>query len=253
MLTRTGRASTGSLPRAVPEPPSPRSLPGRRPYRHGPASQDEFRSRELRQHCMALRSARPLAKARSLPGSPSLPARALCRFYMLTRTGRASTGSLPRAVPEPPPPRLAAVIQEGVADLRVHPLDIPRPAVRGHSLQHPRITLPRQHMPHSWQPPARSPPSPRRSFWLEALTWPPPHRRASPRCGHPRRRCDPGSTPSMYLAPAVRGHIIQHPPTHNAAVPAIAHTAGSSPLLVTSPLPGRAHVPDTRQRDDARR
>jgi hypothetical protein len=124
-----------------------RSLPGRRPYRHGPASQDEFRSRELRQPCMALRSARPLAKARSLPGSPSLPARALCRFYMLTRTGRASTGSLPRAVPEPPPPRLAAVIQEGVADLRVHPLDIPRPAVSGHSLQHPRITLPRQHMP----------------------------------------------------------------------------------------------------------
>jgi hypothetical protein len=86
MLTRTGRASTGSLPRAVPEPPSPRSLPGRRPYRHGPASQDEFRSRELRQPCMALRSARPLAKARSLPGSPPLPARALCRFYMLTRT-----------------------------------------------------------------------------------------------------------------------------------------------------------------------
>jgi hypothetical protein len=62
----TQSARSPSLParaRARGAPAS--SLPGRRPYRHGPAGQDGIHSRELRQPCLALRSARLLAQLES--------------------------------------------------------------------------------------------------------------------------------------------------------------------------------------------
>jgi hypothetical protein len=142
-----------------------------------------------------------------------------------------------------PPPQ--AIILVGGADLATNLSTSPA------SLRSSRKELPTPGTPPQYtapSAPARSPPS-RRSFWLEALTWPPPHRRASPRCGHPRRRCDPGSTPSMYLAPVVRGHIIQQPPTHNAAAPAIAHIAGSSRATASPQL--RRPARDTRLKRQA--
>ena len=53
-----------------------RSLPGRRPYRHGPASQDGIAVESSGTPAWPHAPLDLLPKARSLPESPSLPARA---------------------------------------------------------------------------------------------------------------------------------------------------------------------------------
>ena len=86
VITGTGLlAHNGSRSRELrplPEPTSrpttatSRSLPGRRPYRHGPASQDGIAVESPGTPAWLHALLDLLPKARSLPGSPSLPARA---------------------------------------------------------------------------------------------------------------------------------------------------------------------------------
>ena len=66
------------LPEPTPRPTTAtsRSLPGRRPYRHGPASQDGITVESPGTPAWLLALLDLLPKARSLPRSPSLPARA---------------------------------------------------------------------------------------------------------------------------------------------------------------------------------
>jgi hypothetical protein len=60
-----------------------------------------YHSREPRNTCLAPRSARPLVQSTQPAQIAVTTGSGLCSFSMPTQTGCASTGSLPRAVPEP--------------------------------------------------------------------------------------------------------------------------------------------------------